>query len=113
MMWNGTKTVILQSVSYEKRLIYLGTLETNTRKHSKTITRISLGIFGALLFINDLEYFGSSNTEFFKNKTLPLLEGLLDWWACYLVKRPCSPAGTHTCPADGWRYDDANDAVRT
>ena len=71
------------------------------------------GVFGALLFINDLEYLGSSNTEFFKNKTLPLLEGLLDWWACYLVKRRCSPAGTHACPIDGWRYDDANDAVRT
>ena len=75
--------------------------------------RISTGVFGALLFINDLEYLGSSNTEFFKNNTLPLLEGLLDWWACYLVKRHCSPAGTHACPIDGWRYDDANDAVRT
>ena len=68
------------------------------------------GIFGALLFINDLEYLGASNMEFFTNKTLPLLEGLLDWWACYLVKKPC--AGTHGCPSDGWRYDDANDAVR-
>eukprot|EP01046_Picozoa_sp_COSAG06_P066842 COSAG06_NODE_17051_length_964_cov_1.736416_2_plen_74_part_00 len=56
---------------------------------------------------------GGSNNEFVTNKTLPLLEGLLDWWACYLVKRPCSPAGSHGCPADGWRYDDANDAVRT
>lgn len=100
------------------------------------------GAFGALLFINDLEYLGSSNTcvvhpfriamkpnsevtlspgriccahlrGFFTNTTLPLLEGLLDWWACYLVKTQCSPAGTEACPVDGWRYDDVGDAVRS
>ena len=69
------------------------------------------GVFGALLFLNDHEYMGANRSAFFSNTSLPLLEGLLDWWACYLVKTPCSPPGTPDCPAGGYRYDDANDAV--
>jgi hypothetical protein len=70
------------------------------------------GVFGALLFMNDWEYMGGSRVEFFKNKSLPVLEGLLDWWKCYLVKVPCSPAGAANCPGEGgYRYDDAKDAV--
>ena len=69
------------------------------------------GVFGALLFLNDHEYMGANRSAFFSNTSLPLLEGLLDWWACYLVKTPCSPPGTAGCPAGGYRYDDANDAV--
>ena len=70
------------------------------------------GAFGSLLFINDLEYMGANRSVFFKKNSLPLLEGLLDWWDCYLVKTPCSPAGTRACPGPGgYRYDDANDAV--
>ena len=69
------------------------------------------GVFGALLFLNDHEYMGANRSAFFINTSLPLLEGLLDWWACYLVKTPCSPPGTAGCPAGGYRYDDANDAV--
>jgi hypothetical protein len=67
------------------------------------------GAFGALLFINDLEYMGANRSAFFKQTSLPLLEGLLDWWACYLVKTPC--LGSPACGPGGYRYDDANDAV--
>lgn len=70
------------------------------------------GVFGALLFMNDHEYMGANRSAFFEGTTLPLLEGLLDWWACYLTKTPCGPAGTPSCPGSGgYRYDDTKDAV--
>ena len=65
------------------------------------------GIFGALLFFDDLEYLNRS--RFFKAKTLPLLEGLLDWWSCYLTRKPC-PASKPNC-ADGYVLSDQADAV--
>jgi hypothetical protein len=63
------------------------------------------GPFGALLFLNDLEYMGANRSGFFANATLPLLEGLLDWWDCYLVKKECA-----SCP-DGYQLIDSGDAV--
>jgi hypothetical protein len=55
--------------------------ETNSGQHM-----MWNGAFGALLFMNDMEYMGVSREDFFRNKSLPVLEGLLDWWACYLTK---------------------------
>jgi hypothetical protein len=48
------------------------------------------GAFGALLFMSDYEYLGSTRSSFFKHQSLPLLEGLMDWWGCYLTKQPCA-----------------------
>lgn len=61
------------------------------------------GVFGALLFINDWEYMGANRSTFFTHTTLPLLEGLMDWWACYLTKKPL--------PNGGYVYVDGYDAV--
>jgi hypothetical protein len=47
------------------------------------------GPFAALLFISNWEY--TRNTTFAQDATYPLLEGLNDWWGCYLNKTQIGP----------------------
>ena len=70
--------------------------ETNTGMHMHWN-----GVFGALLFINNVEYTG--NLTFARETAWPLLTGLLDWWSCYLTK---TPAPGHP---DGYVYVDTPD----
>lgn len=58
-------------------------------------------MFASLLFINHYEY--TRDATFVREKTWPLLSGLLDWWSCYLVKQPSQHA------PDGYVYVDSPD----
>lgn len=58
------------------------------------------GHFTALPFISRFEY--TNDVNFTLTHTLPLLEGLNSWWACFLNKTldPTAP--------DGYYYNDVN-----
>ena len=63
------------------------------------------GAFLSLLFIGAFEYEGSSavGLEFARYATLPLLDGLNQWWRCYL-NRTIAPDGSYV-------YNDVNTAM--
>lgn len=62
------------------------------------------GSWTAMLFIEHFEY--TRDVATMARLTYPLLEGLLDYWSCYLTKV------TDTTFPDGYRYDDLNDRCR-